>query len=116
MGAGIHVSTSVSEALSLTADVRRTGHTVMVHLRGEADIATSAYLEAALTSCPADGATSVHIDISDLEFCGVAPLHQLVVFAQAMRQGGREVVTCGAHPVVRRLAHLMGATATLGLC
>jgi anti-anti-sigma factor len=90
-------------------------HTVAIVLRGEADIATVDHLEDLLGRIPLNGARSVRIDASGLDFFDVAALRRLTGFADRARQAGREVTTDGARPIVQRMARLLELDEVLGL-
>lgn len=84
-------------------------------LQGEADIATLEELEAALTRVQLSGVKSVHLHLADLDFADVSTLCQLTDFARRARESGRDIRTCGARPIVRKLAHLLSFQDDLGL-
>lgn len=89
--------------------------TIRILIHGEADIANVNHLDAALTAIQLDGAKSVLLDVSDLDFFDVAALRRLLVFAQSMKQDGRDITTCGATPILRDVAHTLELQGDLGL-
>jgi anti-anti-sigma regulatory factor len=99
----------------LRVDARRDGHAAVVFLGGQADLASRAYLEIVLAHLAVEDATAVHLHVANLDFCDVGSLRQLLLFARDMRQAGREVATCGARPMFRRLSQLLGVHGELGI-
>ena len=83
-------------------------NTAWVVLRGEADIATLEDLQAALARIELSDIDSVHLHLPDLDFADVATLRQLTLFARQARHAGRDITTCGAKPILRKVAHLLG--------
>ena len=53
--------------------------------------------------------------MTGLAFADVATIHRLAVFARHARQTGHEVSTCGAGPMFRKVAGIMGVQGELGL-
>lgn len=86
---------------------------IIIH--GEADMANLEHLEAALASIELDGARTVHIHLADLDFFDVAALRQLIAFARQLRRSGREVTTCGAPPMLRKVTRILNFEDDLGL-
>ena len=84
-------------------------------IRGEADISTLERLEAALDDVRLNGAKSVHLDLSELDFADAATLRRLTVFAIRAKETGHEVTTGGASPTLRTFAGLLGLGDHLGL-
>jgi anti-anti-sigma regulatory factor len=108
--------TSISiDAGHLKIKTTRDEEAVWVILQGEADIATLQHLEAALGGIGLDGAGRVHLQVAELDFADVATLRQLTAFARQARQAGRDVMTVGARPILRKLAQLMSVHHDLGL-
>lgn len=86
-----------------------------VILEGEADLANVDRLDGALATLDLQGATSVELVVSDLDFCDVVSMRRLFVFASDVRQSGSDVVTRGARPVFARVARIFGADTVLGI-
>jgi anti-anti-sigma regulatory factor len=86
-----------------------------VILEGEADLANVDRLDGALATINLQGATSVELVVSDLDFCDVVSMRRLFVFARDVRQSGSDVVTSGARPVFARVARIFGADTVLGI-
>lgn len=91
------------------------GKTTRILIQGEVDIANVNSLDAALTVIQFDGTRAVQIDASDLDFFDVAALRRLVVFAQWVKQTGRDVITCGATPILHDVARTLELRDDLGL-
>jgi anti-anti-sigma regulatory factor len=86
-----------------------------VVLEGEADLANLDRLDGALATLDLQGAISVELVVSDLDFCDVVSMRRLFVFARDVRQSGSDVVTSGARPVFARVARIFGADTVLGI-
>lgn len=91
------------------------GDTTRIVIHGEADIANVNHLDAALSGIQLDGTTSVHIDASELAFFDVAALRCLTVFAQWVKQTGRDITACGASPMLHDVARVLEVHDDLGL-
>lgn len=91
------------------------GETTRILIHGEVDIANVNHLYAALSAIELDGTTSVQIDASELAFFDVAALRCFVAFAQRVRQSGRDLTTCGAAPMLHKVARMLGLQDELGL-
>lgn len=104
-----------------TADTRlrvetiRDGKTTRIVIHGEADIANVNDLDAALTGIQFDGTRSVQVEVSALDFFDVAVLRRLIVFAQSVKQTGRDITTCGATPMLHEVARMLELQEDLGL-
>lgn len=99
----------------LGIDFRRGNGITWVILQGEADIATLEDLGTALDHVELDGAESVHLHVTALDFVDVATMRRLTLFARRAGRAGHSIMTCGANPTFRTLARLLGARADLGL-
>lgn len=86
-----------------------------VIVQGEADLATLQELEVALTRIPLDDARVVHLHLDRLTFADVATLRQLTAFARTAKQSGRDIQTCGANPMIRKVARMLAVHEDLGL-
>lgn len=86
---------------------------VIIH--GEADLANLEHLEDALARVELNDAKWVHLHVSDLDFIDVATLSRLTAFAQWVRQTGRDIATCGARPMLQKMARILGYQTDLGL-
>ena len=108
-------SFSGSAETRLRVETITDGETIRIAIQGEADIANVDHLDAALTGIPFDGIRSVQIDASGLDFFDVAVLRRLTVFAQSVKQTGRDITTCGAPPILHDLTRMLGLQDDLGL-
>jgi anti-anti-sigma factor len=86
---------------------------IIIH--GEVDIANVEHLEAALASIQLDGAKSVHIDASNLDFVDVAALRQLADFAGQVKRTGRDISLERAQPLLHEVARALRFQDDLGL-
>lgn len=86
-----------------------------VTLQGEADLSTLRNLEAALEHLDLDGASAVHLHVTELDFADIATIRRLTAFAKRAKQTGHEVRTCGANPTLRKVARLLSVHDDLGL-
>ncbi|MFC5178548.1 STAS domain-containing protein [Nocardioides taihuensis] len=88
---------------------------VWVILRGEADIATLAELEAALARVELDVPGPVHLDVTELTFADVATIRSLATFARGAARTGHGVRTYGSGPTLRKVATILGFDTDLGI-
>jgi anti-anti-sigma factor len=86
-----------------------------VILQGEADISTLRDLEAALEHVELNGAKSVHLHVTDLDFADAATIRRLTIFARRARRTGHHIKTCGASPTLHKVARLLRVQDDLGL-
>ena len=96
-------------------EFRHSNDIAWVVLQGEADVSTLELLEAALEHTELTGTTSIHLQVSELDFADAATVRRLTVFAKRARQSGRDIKTCGANPTFRLLARVLDARDALGL-
>jgi len=83
-----------------------------LRLAGEIDIANSAAVSDRIVAEVRAGV--VHLDLSEVSFCGVAGLDALLDgYAVLHSQGGTLRVTC--HPIVARAMHVCGLAGLEGL-
>lgn len=75
-----------------------------VALRGELDFANHEQLKTDLAALEPDGPTTVHVDMSRLEFCDVSAFRHLVEFAARVHDKGGWVVVTGARPIIKTMA------------
>jgi anti-anti-sigma factor len=83
--------------------------------RGEVDRSNVEDFGSALARIDLEGASSVHVHVSDLEFIDVGGLRLLAGFAQSVRSSGRTFRVCEARPGLRRAARIMDLQDELGL-
>lgn len=105
----------IAPAGGLRVETLRDGQAVRVIIRGEVDIANVERLEAALAGIELGGPRSVHMHVADLDFCDLAGLRQITAFARRATEAGHEIRTCGAKPILHRVACLMSVEHELGL-
>ena len=91
------------------------GTTTSICLSGEADLGSLQSLSESLASVDLSSTVLVHLDVTGLEFCDVATVHELAGFAHSARSQHLMVVTAGASPVLEKLARLLGVDADLGI-
>lgn len=106
---------SESAHASLRVETITNGETTRILIHGEADIANVDHLDATLAGIQLDGAKSVLLDASHLAFFDVATLRRLIVFAQWVKQTGRDFTTCGATPMLHDVARRLELREDLGL-
>jgi anti-anti-sigma factor len=82
-------------------------NTVLVHLRGEADLGNHEQLRSGLLQVRLDGADAVHLMLSELTFCDLCALRHLVAFAGRVREAGRQLSAHGARPTIKKVAGLV---------
>jgi anti-anti-sigma factor len=91
----------------LRIDITTSGDAVWVALSGELDPWNHDRLKESLAGLRLAGARHVHLQLSDLRFCDVAGMRQLLSFTRQTELTGRPVSTHGTRRIVRRLCHLM---------
>ncbi len=82
---------------------------VVVHVRGEVDIATHDRLAELLAAVDLSGATAVDLGLDELDFCDSYGVRQLLSFCQDARTAGCTVTLTDARPQLARLIALIGA-------
>lgn len=79
-----------------------------LHLAGEVDLSSAELLGAALRrACAAEGGDSVTLDLSGLEFVGVAGWRALLLGTQPFRDAGGTVFLEAPRPHVRRMMAIL---------
>jgi anti-anti-sigma factor len=86
-----------------------------LRLWGEADMASIDDLRSQLRCLPPGAGRTVRVDLTELRFADSATVAQLAAFAATARRHGRQVSTCGASPLVERIAAVLGCSRALGL-
>lgn len=99
----------------LGVDTAFRGPVLRVVLRGEADLSTLERLDAALEHAELAGVSSIHLDVSGLDFADSATVRRLTLFAIRAKETGRLLTTCGASPTFRMAARMLGVRDHLGL-
>lgn len=88
-------------------------HATWITIRGEADVSNHELLQAALAAIKFNGIREVHLQLSELRFCDVRALSQLLMFGRGVRQSGRDVAVHDANHVIQTVAQLVGADGIL---
>lgn len=94
-----------SESLSIA--ITSSAYAVWVAIGGELDSSNHDQLRQALAGLSLAGARQVHLQLSDLRFCDVAGMRQLLNFSRQTELTGRRVSAHGTSRSLRRLCHLM---------
>jgi anti-anti-sigma factor len=84
----------------------RTDHLV-VHVRGEVDIATHERLAEHLGSVDLSRVSAVDLRLAELDFCDSHGVRQLLAFADDARRAGRAVTLTETRPQLARLIALL---------
>lgn len=82
---------------------------LLVHVRGEVDIATHERLAEHLADVDLSGVTAVDLRLDELDFCDSHGVRQLLAFAQDARSAGCTVTLTDARPQLARLITLLDA-------
>lgn len=82
-------------------------HTLILKVRGELDMATAPLLSKRLELAEAGAATSVLVDLDQVEFMDSTGLHVLIAHFAGNRNGTRYSLTRGS-PQVQRLFEVAG--------
>jgi anti-anti-sigma factor len=91
---------------------------IIVLVKGEVDVASSAHLAAAITRAverEADGKVDLVIDLSHLRFIDVSGINVLVRAARQARAGGGTLVLRSPNRTVRRLLDVLRLDAELAV-
>lgn len=72
-------------------------------------------LDTALSSIVLEGNQTVRVDLSDLRFIDLTALRRLTSFAVQLREGGCEVTTRGAPPLLHRVTQILPGPDQFGL-
>ena len=91
----------------LSIDITTSAYAVWVTISGELDCSNHDQLNGALAGLSLAGVRHVHLQLSDLRFCDVAGMRQLLSFTRRTGLTGRRVSTHGTSRTLRRLCHLM---------
>lgn len=91
----------------LSIAITSSAYAVWVAISGELDSSNHDQLKQALAGLSLAGARQVHLQLSDLRFCDVAGMRQLLNFTRQTELKGRRVSTHGTSRSLRRLCHLM---------
>ncbi len=86
----------------------RLGQTVVLHLHGELDMATTPVLDQALTSVLSDGAAELVVDLSCLRFMDSTGISMLLSAAQRSDQAGKAFQVRSPTRPVRKALRLTG--------
>ena len=100
---------------ALRVETLSDGPVLRVALHGECDFSTLSDLERALQGIELVGSRQVHFDLTHLAFADVATIRRLATFAGDAKRAGQDVATCGVHPVLQKVAHLLQVHGELGL-
>ena len=110
-----HTAADPRGADALRVETVKDGHVLRVALHGESDFSKIHELDQALRNIELDGARLVHLDLTQLAFADVATIRRLAAFAGYAKRTGPDVTTCGARPIVRKVANLLRVQEDLGL-
>jgi anti-sigma B factor antagonist len=90
------------------ARVVERGPRSVVELAGELDMATAPQLDACVRSLAEDGAESVTLDLSQLEFCDSSGVGVFVQWSKPSSDGSPTLLLKGAQGTVRRVFEVAG--------
>ena len=92
----------------LHMDVSRTDRRVVVTLRGDVDVYSSAQLREALTDLIDDGPGAIVLDLSGLDFLDSTGLGVLVGAQKRLVQRGGELILRAPRPGARKVFEITG--------
>jgi anti-sigma B factor antagonist len=95
---------SVPEYLSV--DISRNERGVVVHVRGEIDMASAPQLEAAIDRAREDRPEQLDLDLAEVDFIDISGLRVLINAYQRANKQGERLILQRASPPVRRLLAL----------
>lgn len=93
----------------------RVDATVVLHLHGELDMATTPVLDQALSSVLSDGATELVVDLSCLTFMDSTGISMLLSAVQRSDQAGKAFRVRSPNRPVRKALRLTGVDRVLAL-
>jgi anti-anti-sigma factor len=94
---------------TIEAVAATSGHTLIVRIRGELDIATVDTLRTTLSGFAVNGHRAAVVDLGELTFCDLAGVRELVRLHHMLRDQLGTVAFQNATPQVRRIIHLAQA-------
>lgn len=87
-----------------------------LRLRGEIDVVTVSALHESLSALvDGDGSGDVVVDLSDVDFIGVAGLEALCSQARLLRQRGHRLIVSSPSALTRRVIDILGLAELLSL-
>jgi anti-anti-sigma factor len=101
-------------ALELTE--RRAGNTIVLAPHGNIDLATANQFQEKLLplmSGSSDGAPSVVLDFSSVDYISSAGLRVLMIAAKEARKSGRKIAVASLQPIVREIFQISRFTEVL---
>ncbi len=119
----LHLPAPSGDDMAL-ADLHRTGFhvagerveaTVVLHLHGELDMATTPVLDQALTSALSNGATDLVVDLSCLTFMDSTGISMLLSAVQRSDQAGKAFRVRSPNRPVRKALRLTGIDRILSI-
>ena len=87
-----------------------------LRLKGELDLGTAHCLARALERAYEDGAGTVVVDLSGLEFIDSTGLHELVVALMRQRARGGDVLLRAPNPTTARVLEIVGLDQLFTVC
>lgn len=99
--------------MQFATQVQESGDEVRVTIRGELDLTTAPDLERTLGEVEASPATTITLDLDQVEFLDSTGLRTLLEADSRSRANGSRLRLTRGSPPVRRLFHLVGADARL---
>lgn len=93
----------------------RVGETVLLHLHGELDMATTPALDQALTTVLGDEAGELVVDLSCLTFLDSTGISMLLSAVQRAKEAGKGFRVRSPNRPVRKALHLTGVEDILSL-
>lgn len=103
-------------ATALAVDIRTDGaHPLEVRLRGEIDIVTIPALDKALSAVLDGHSGNVVVDLTDVDFIGVAGLETLCSQARRLRQRGDRLALSSPSALTLRVIDILGVAEVLSL-
>ena len=91
----------------LSIRITTTACAVWIAVSGELDVSNHDQLAQALAGLSLAGTRHVHLQLSNLRFCDVGGMRQLLAFIRRAELRGRQVSAHGPSRSLRRLCHLM---------
>lgn len=100
-------TSTISSVRPVEVTVERRPDQLLVHVRGEVDIATHERLAEHLAAVDLSGVPAVDLRLGELDFCDSHGVRQLLDFARDARGAGCTVTLTDARPQLARLIALL---------
>lgn len=92
----------------INISINKDTNATVITIKGRLDTVTAPELEKQLTSVTADGAGTLIMNMSDVDYISSAGLRVLLVAAKIMKSNNGEVLLCGLQGSVKEVLDISG--------